>query len=439
MWRAIPVGLLTACVAEEPSATTPSSESTDAIPLDHGVRGRCRAPRTGGFDPFFAQAEAKLVHGTSPREVALAEDVLGWYSDAIALTAVPVDELGDDRSGAMWILGTSAHPLLQELGDDLPVWFEPERFTFAGHRWEERGHAIAMTHPSPWDDAQLLIVAGNTPAGAHAPFTVFTGAEDVVVVRGRGADQIRGDLCHDGPPWTYKPSFAEDTRDDWDAFLAGRSVVESAHHVYTYEPGGDFAADVEWMPQWQDDRYLAAVDVLEIPPLDFPVTHHLYDTRADKTEVTGESGNAHANALNAEVHALYGEGIYAVGAHEDVHVLTWYGIGDAGSTLFGEGTAVMVDDSWQGRPLSEWAAKHLEAGDLPALADLVDDFWGAGGGGDLGYGAAGHFVSWLRATHGLAALKAIYVRGDLRDAFVDELGQPLSDVEADWHASIDAG
>lgn len=434
--RTIPL-LLAGCAAQPISDTTTNgSTPADGVPIDHGVRGRCDAPRPGGFDGFFDQPSARLVHGDSPREIELAQRVLGWYGDAIDLSAVTVEELGDDRTGALWILGTGEHPLLQELAGDLPVWFEPGRFTFGGYRWEERGHGIALTHPSPWDDARLLVFAGNTIDGAQAPFTVYTGAEDVVVVRGRGQDQIRGDLCHDGVPWTFKRAWVEDTRADWDAFLAGRDDVRTDLHVYTYEPDGDFAADVDWMPAWQDERYLAAVAALEVEPLEFPVVHHLYDTRADKERMTGEAGNAHANALNAEVHALYGEGVYAVGAHEDVHVLAWHQIGDAGSTLLGEGLAVMVDDSWSGAPLADWAAQHRADGDLPALADLVDDFWGAGGGGDRGYGAAGHFVSWLHSAHGIDTVRAIYVRDDLRGAFADELGQSLAEVEADWLASI---
>ena len=151
---------LTLLVACSPPPTSPGGDtgsppipaSPEEVPLDWGIERRCETSEQGGYGAFYGQGQAVLVIGESDAEAAFADQVLGWYSDSIALTVKRASELSEaDRQQPLWVLGSpSTNALLQEMNGHLPVWFEADRFTFGEYRWEERGHGIALMHPSPF-------------------------------------------------------------------------------------------------------------------------------------------------------------------------------------------------------------------------------------------------------------------------------------------------
>jgi hypothetical protein len=278
----------------------------------------------------------------------------------------------------------------------------------------------------------VVLYAGNTLDGAYSLFTIPTGARDYETTRGRGTLQQEGALCHDG--WQWFKRYDEDLRKPWDRWVDGLQTVGTAHHTFFYEEGSDGDRDASWYPDWQEAEYDRAVALLEVEPLDFPIRTYLYTTRDLKTEMTGVSGNGHANDLNYEVHALYGEDTYAVGAHEDTHVIARHRIGDASTALLGEGLAVWVSGPWVGQPVEYWAITFRDAGDIPPLSALIDDFWSYD---DLmTYGLAGHFVGFLVEGWGIEATKRLYAAPDLEAALLDETGLDLAGVEAAWLSSI---
>ncbi|MCP4805538.1 MAG: hypothetical protein GY913_15625 [Proteobacteria bacterium] len=175
--------------------------------------------------------------------------------------------------------------------------------------------------------------------------------------------------------------------------------------------------------------------MLEIEPLERPIDSWYYATNSDKGEITGSSGNAHANDLAMEAHTVYGPEVHAGGAHEDVHVLAWHRIGATNTTLMGEGLAVRVGEVWWSDPLDTWVEGWKEDGSLLSLRDLIDDFWSHDDA--VTYPTAGHFVLWVDRTWGMDTVKALYVADDLNQAFEDELGMTTGEVEAAWIDSIE--
>lgn len=376
-----------------------------------------------------------LVYGTSLEDQILAQSVAGWYAAAFdSFTLRRVDALTDQERSEnnLMVLGTPAtNPLLLDL--ELAVRFSDGSFEFGKNVYDQPGNGIALISPNPWNaDRWVTVYGGNTLDGAFSTFTIWTGAADYETTRGRGVIEQEGNLCHDNWLW-YNP-YDENYRKDWDAYRAGLESEATAFHVFWFEGGSDADVDRDWFPEWQEAEYAAAVELLEVQDLAYPIQTYLYTTRASKEQWTGDAGNAFANDLNYEVHALYGEGVYAVGAHEDVHVIAWHQIGEANSALLGEGLAVWVDGWWNGAPLEDWATEYLDSGEIPSLDVLIDNFWSEST--LVTYPLAGHFVGWLVQEWGLDATKRIYTAADLRGALVDETGMDLVTLEAAWLNSI---
>jgi len=424
-----------------------SASDTDTLftgtPLEWGVADSCgsRSLPSDNLWQFYDGEPKLIVHGEGPEELALAEQVRDWYADVLGyVRLVPASELtAEDREDYdLWVLGGSEHnALLTELNGSLPVRFEDGSFVFGGYRWDNPAHGIALYHPNPWNPARdVLVYGGNTTDGAYSLFTIYTGTEDFHVTRAR-SPQMEGGLCREGRPWTFVADRAADYREAFELATADWLEVRSARHVFHYAPGSTFAGVVDWLPEWQESEFDRILDMLEVDDLDHPVHWWMYESNELKGELTGSSGNGHADVVAYEVHAVYTPTVAAVGAHEDVHVVQHHRIGDTRYAVLGEGMAVMVDGTWHGVDLDVWAAEHLASGDLPGVQAMIDDFWGAGGGSDLGYGGSGAFNRFLYETYGVDALKELYLSQDLSADVVEVLGADVSELEAAWHARLE--
>jgi hypothetical protein len=242
-------------------------------------------------------------------------------------------------------------------------------------------------------------------------------------------------LCRDTIPWGWYRKYDDDLRKPWDAWVDTLEVEESQWHILHFEDGSDADRDRDWLLAAHDLSYLEAAELIDVEPLDVPIRAYLYTTRDLKTEITGVSGNAHANYLNVETHHLYGEGVDATGSHEAVHVLAWHRIGDTNTTLMGEGLAVWAGQQWWGEPLDYWAETYLDGEEIPPLEELIEDFWSYDDG--VTYPLAGHFVGFLVDTWGTDMMKRVYAAPDLEEALLAETGLDLDGVESEWLLSID--
>lgn len=432
--------LLTAgCSPTQDSATPDDTGPADTtIADDFGVVEACDVAADQGFGDFYDGSPTLLVHGSDSREAAYAATILDYYAPYIpGLELRAYAELSDaDRQLNLMIMGSSeSNPLLTELNGFLPVWFGDGEFVFGGYRYSEPGHGIALIHPNPMaQDRWITLYAGNSFGGSYSTFTIPTGGQDYATVRGRGTPQQQGALCRDGEVWSFHQPWDDDQRASWETWVDSLHSTTGDHHVFHYVPGDEAADNMSWLADWQDTRYRAILAVLELEALDDPIHAYLYPDNATKGQVTGSTGNAQANYPNLEVHMVYGDGVYAVGAHEDVHVLAWHRWGDTSTALMGEGLAVMVDASWWGQPLPDWMVSFRDDGSLPALRDLIDDFWGSDD--TITYPVAGHFVDFLLTGWGVQTVQALYLADDLEQAFADELGMDLTSLEEAWLATV---
>ena len=425
------------CAAGE--ACTPAGQCEVDVDLGWGVTEICGVPANGGFGSFYTARQAVLVHGDSDEDAALAQKVYGWYGDRVADFQVRAasDLTEDERQRNLFVVGTpETNALIAEMNGDLPVYFDGAGFVFGGYRYDEHASGIALIHPSPFNaSAKILLHAGNSLHGAFSTFTVMTGGHDYTTTRGRSTLQQEGELCREGEMWQFHPDYlATDLRKTWDEWLDGLEQTAGVHHVFHYPPSSRAAQDIGSLTGWIEQEYGDILRLLEVAALDLPIQTYLYPDNATKGQVTGSDGNAHANTLNFEAHSVYSASINALGAHEDAHLVSYHRIGDTSFALMGEGLAVWVDGEWWGESLQHWASQHKASGAIPALSELIDDFWSYDSG--MTYPLAGHFFGFLVARHGVDAVKRLYVAENLRAGFTAALGQSASELESAWLASI---
>lgn len=157
------------------------------------------------------------------------------------------------------------------------------------------------------------------------------------------------------------------------------------------------------------------------------VAYFKYPDVETKEEYSGRGGNAHVQG--DEIHT-----IWAADRHEIVHILarSW---GDP-PALVGEGLAVHLSGTWQGRPVREAARRILGDGSWISLDDLLDTRAFRRKDDLLTYGVAGSFIAWVLETGGKEKLRALYGRlraaapvEENRRLFAEVLG--LDPAEAD--------
>ncbi len=414
-------------------------DSDGPVDSSWGVVEACDATQSGGFGDWYQSGNGILVHGDTPEDAQLAQQVFGWYSEYVDdFQIVAYEDLtDDDLQHNLFVIGHPAsNPLLVEMNGSLPVYFEQDGFFFGGYRWDGAANGIALVHPSPFAaGAWVLLYVGNSRDGSYATFTVQTGARDFQALHSSWTLHLEGDLCRDGDVWGFYPPWADDYRAGWEAWVDSLETTEGEHHLFHYLPDSDAADDIAAIAEIQETAYGTILDQLEVSALDRKIDWYFYPDNATKGDVTGNDGNGHANAMNYEVHGVYNGQVQLVGAHEDVHIVAYHRVGDTSYALMGEGLAVMVDGVWWGQPLDDWAAQFLDAGDIPPLVELIDAFWDYDD--TLTYPLAGHFAGFLRDGWGMDVVKELYVAGDLESAMTTELGMSAAEVDAAWRATID--
>ena len=161
--------------------------------------------------------------------------------------------------------------------------------------------------------------------------------------------------------------------------------------------------------------------------VEFPekITVFLYRDEEQGRNLTGASLDF-ADPEHRCVHQLWDSYI----GHEMVHVIAHNTLRHAQTGLLGEGLAVWLNGGL--RDHHAIARELFEAGTLPSVKDMLDDFRG----GQNGYSAAGSFCGFLLETYGLEVFKQLYPLTD-PSAKLRELEQKsFEDLEPAWHERL---
>jgi len=165
------------------------------------------------------------------------------------------------------------------------------------------------------------------------------------------------------------------------------------------------------------------------------VVYYKYPDVPTKEEYSGMGGNGHVNG--DEIHT-----VWARDRHEIVHILArpW---GNP-PALLGEGLAVHLSGSWQGRPVPQAAREILEGGKWIPLDDLLDTAAFRRRDDLVTYGIAGAFSRWIAEAHGKEKLRALFGRlnaasppEENRRLFREILGLTPAEADARLRASLE--
>ncbi len=174
-------------------------------------------------------------------------------------------------------------------------------------------------------------------------------------------------------------------------------VERSGRYVYRWLAGDRVPEEARRynMESWR----LVSGFVGDEGPSEIP--YYKYPDVAAKEEYSGRGGNAHVSG--DEIHS-----IWPADRHEVVHIIArkW---GDP-PALLGEGLAVHLSGSWQGRPVAGAARKILEDGGWIPIDDLLDTRAFRTKDEVAAYGIAGAFSLWVAEAHGKEVLRTLYGR-----------------------------
>jgi hypothetical protein len=209
-------------------------------------------------------------------------------------------------------------------------------------------------------------------------------------------------------------------------------VRQTEHFTFRYRP---VSYAVSAMPQLSDEAeagYAQVCQRLEVS-FDGVVLYYLYNPdEADEIGVQG--GFAYPEFMT--IRQTYAGGPF--GTHELVHVLADRTIGVMGSNLMDEGLAVALDGRYRGRPIAEWMAGYVAAGDVIAIDDLL--FHPDRYPESRFYPQSGSFVRYLLERFGPAGVKRVFtvVPDDYRAAFTAAFGVDLDTVWGEYRTSLGA-
>jgi len=174
-----------------------------------------------------------------------------------------------------------------------------------------------------------------------------------------------------------------------------------------------------------------------------PVTAFFFRSTDEKRILMGASSTYVAKPWRNEVYLQVGDWPHPVLFHEVVHVVA----GNAGRGPFRvsgfvsgwlpspaiiEGVAVAVAwDAREGLTPHQWAAAMLELELNPSVRSVESLGFLLEPAGRA-YTTSGSFVRFLMDTRGRDVVRRLYLAGNFEDA----LGEPLEEVEAEWHAFL---
>lgn len=174
------------------------------------------------------------------------------------------------------------------------------------------------------------------------------------------------------------------------------------------------------------------------------ITAFLFESEGQKASLMGAAGTNIAKPWRHEVYVQAGAYPHRVIGHEIMHVVAG-GAGRGPFRIAGslggflpnpgliEGVAVASNPKDDDLGPAEWARAMKDLGILPKLSNLFALGF-LGENASTAYTVSGAFVGWIHDTYGAKAVVDWYGGKELPDV----VGKTWSELEAAWHASLDA-
>ena len=331
------------------------------------------------------------------------------------------------------VIATAAVPVrLSFLGEDLPLSWGDDGFRFLGKDYSERLDVFIMGHPHPHSETHgLYLLMGNDADDLldHLPIAQSRGYH----LFDRGKRVVTGSWKDGAPPWTIDPDAHRDLERE-------RTAVEATPHFrfYVHDQALDapalqaFAADTER----RYDRVAAFLgDRLVSTP---PVEYYLYERFEDKGIFFGDFVTTygivlpdvqHVSFAQHEVHRALGDELDADDWPREVLLLMRAALGRPSAAFLEIGLGLYFSEGWQQEGYAYWAARLVQADQVPPLAELLDDERETYLSPFIVEALAGSFVDYLLQTRGKESFLKQYADGILSS-------EEQQTLERGWHAFL---
>jgi hypothetical protein len=291
-------------------------------------------------------------------------------------------EFPSDSLGLMplSIVGSvQSNRLLKNLLGDLPIKGIAKGFRFNGVDYTDSTDVLALIYPNPRNRRMLLtVLTGNSDVAilhqlkqSNRPYNRL--GDYVLFREGR---VIAFGFFQDSGPEAWEPRSAE----AYDLLREQKSAAHRAHFSFVVHGKTISAAEIDLFAQREEVRLQKLIERLALSPSEkIPqLAIHLWDSLEEKGLFTGETRLAHTNAMRNEVHLAWTD---ALRGDDFVEEAQWFIAQMAGQTqspAMREGLAIALSDQWRGVGHLGWAARLVQTGNAPPLAELLDEkIWAA--------------------------------------------------------------
>lgn len=274
----------------------------------------------------------------------------------------------DLKNNAVYLVGTPAsNHWLRKLSARLPVKFEDGGFELFGKAYRDSSDVISLFYPNPENpQLPLQVLSGNRDDEVLA-FELFRQSSDYRIVRRGNCIALGSFAQEEGRRWAFDSANHHD-------FAAETKLAKETAHFRFHTHG--FALPAEELDQLastceQNYQRLTAFfgNAAALPAIDY----HLYASFEEKGLITSNTQLAHCDLPRREVHVMLSDWISGTQAAHESDLLLRLQLGAPKHLVLETGLRIYFSENWRKRGYAFWASKLFLSGNLPALADLLDN------------------------------------------------------------------
>lgn len=213
-------------------------------------------------------------------------------------------------------------------------------------------------------------------------------------------------------------------------------IYETSHLVIHVRPQSSEEYHIGEIKDSVESWYQKIVTALEVE-YNQAIYSYIYSSKEDMKQHLGVSPNGRASPITGSIYLSY----WPTAGHEMIHVIAFWGIGQAGTAMASEGlaTAIPVPGGYHSKDVNGEASQLFKENKLPGILAMVNN-WGDYPE-EIKYPAAGSFIDYLIDNYGINLLKQFY-----REATPDDFekvtqtiyGKSLAPLENDWHQFLES-
>ena len=381
--------------------------------------------------PTRPEADAALNALSASRRAGFLEVMFGVQAETVADDSVSEEQLHRNLLVIGW-----DNQVIERLGNLRPFRREGDDHVFLDGVRIAPDQDLMIAVASPHDPARKLFFWSRIDLERDRfsvlPFlgsdwAVFRGYEVVRLgmLEGHGSWPLTRDAAAESTPGDFRPSYP---------------VQSSSAHYVLHHPAGLVAeSDRAAILAAREKALAEAAKFLAVGLDGVKIRLYLFPDEKTKEQLSGVPDPVHSLGPEQELYMLPGHA-RSPNPHEETHLLAFRRFGPCYHTALHEGLPLALERAGGDASLATYAAALVATGSLPNFETLLDERgMRTLNKGQIGFPAAGLFVSWIIERGGLDLLGKLYAyepltAGELASA----MGSGVAEAEASYRSWVDA-